>query len=195
VKQIFDFQFLICDWKKAACALLLLLSGCGAIVSEEPSIQTHHIALPTSAPATRESADPWAQISAELGRAGVLKNDLDTFTFPRDDLNVTIEGMDVPTGAGLETVFWFYRCSCGKMSVVGQFVVADYEANDVIDSLRAGQMKVASVAPLLLYEKPRLLLIRFQAEGEPTPMAKTLREALRWTGKERMAPRRINAEG
>ena len=76
------------------------------------------------------------------------------------------------------------------MNVVGQFIVADYEANDVIDALRAGHLYVASTGPALLYEKPRLMLIRFQGEGDAASLAKPIREALRWTGKERMAPRK-----
>jgi len=144
---------------------------------------------PESSSTTRPQ--DWSDVSSVLGKSGVLKDGVYTIAFPRDDLNVSIEGMDVPTPAGLGSTFWFYRCTCGKKSVVGQFVVADYEANDVIDALRARQMKVASLAPLLMYEKPRLMLIRFQAEGEPGAMAKTLKEALRWTGKARMAPQKI----
>ncbi|HEX4793837.1 MAG TPA: DUF1259 domain-containing protein [Humisphaera sp.] len=166
-------------------AIACALTGCAA---ETPVIQS-----PTSAPATTPSSDPaWPQISKTLNHEGVIRDNVYTISIPRDDLDVNIEGMDVPTAAGLESVFWFYRCPCGKLNLVGQFLVADYEANDVIDALRAGRIKVASVSPYLLYEKPRLLLIRFQDEGDPVAMAETLREALRWMGKARMPARKLN---
>jgi hypothetical protein len=105
---------------------------------------------------------------------------------------VTVEGNVVPAAAGIESEFRFYRCPCGRINVMGQFAVADYEANDVIDALREGRIEVASVGPLLLHEKPRLMLIRFFAENNSGgALARTLREALAWTGKERMAPQKL----
>jgi hypothetical protein len=92
----------------------------------------------------------------------------------------------VPTAAGLESVFHFYYCPCGKTNVVGQFCVQEYESNDVIDALRAARIEVASVAPMLLHTRQNPVLIRFFAEGKPEPIARAIREGLRWTGKERM---------
>ena len=75
------------------------------------------------------------------------------------------------------------------MSVVGQFCVAEYEANDVMDALRStAGLKIVSVAPMLLEETPRILSLRFQGEGGAQQLAATLREALDWTGEARMAP-------
>jgi len=112
-----------------------------------------------------------------------------TFTFPRADLDITLQGNDIPVAAGLASEFRFYRCPCGLLNVIGQFVVADYEANDVVDALRAGHVEVASVGPFMLHERPRLLLVRFQGENKHGGvLAQTLRTALSWTGEERMAP-------
>jgi len=141
----------------------------------------------------REATDTeaWKVISAELAKKGELKDGVYRVVVPRLDLEVTVEGNVVPASAGIESEFRFYRCPCGRINVVGQFVVADYEANDVIDSLRQGKIEVASVGPLLLHEKPRLLLVRFFGENRSGGvLAKTLRGALSWTGKERMAPQK-----
>jgi hypothetical protein len=112
-----------------------------------------------------------------------LKAGVYTVTFPRDDLNVRIDGMDVPTAAGIESTFRFYICSCGKTVVIGQFVCADYEANDVLLALQQNDFLVSSVSPYLLYEKPRLLCIRFQSEGDAQKQSTTLKSALSWTAK------------
>jgi len=66
--------------------------------------------------------------------------------------------------------------------------VAEYESNDVIDALRGGMMKVASVAPMLQGEHPRMTIVRFQGSGGSQQLAKTLKSALEWTGEARMAP-------
>jgi Domain of Unknown Function (DUF1259) len=151
-----------------------------------PDLAAH----PAVAPPTTQAADPaWPVISKILERPGVLKDGVYVITVPRDDLDVTIDHMGIPTAAGLESVFYFYRCPCGKMNVVGQFVACDYEADDIVDALRKDAiMKVPAIAPLLLYENPRLLLVRFQGEGDPAALAGVMREAIRWTGHERMAP-------
>jgi hypothetical protein len=72
------------------------------------------------------------------------------------------------------------------MNVVGQLVVADYEANDVIDALREGHVKVVSVGPMFLGERPRVLVVRFQGEGGSTTIARTIKSAIEWTGEARM---------
>ena len=158
-------------------------------------------ALSTRAPAPDPEDDAedetdeqaWQSIRTALGRDGALHDGVLTFLFPRDDLEVTVQGYDTPIGAGLTSDFRFYRCPCGHINVIGQFVVANYEANDVIDALRQGHVEIASVAPMLLHERPRLLLIRFQGENKRGGgLAQTLREALRWTGKERMAPQKLD---
>jgi hypothetical protein len=120
-------------------------------------------------------------------KPGETRGKVHTITLPRDDLDVyTPDFADIPVEAGLASTFRFWRCTCGKYYMLGEFVVADYEANDVIDSLRAGgHMSIASVAPILLQEKPRLLSIRFQGEGDIETLTKVLKDAVRWTGTNR----------
>jgi Domain of Unknown Function (DUF1259) len=189
-------RFANCDWKRLVVLLIgSLVMGCAA-ESDAPTLvlTARPAAVAATAPA-EASADPaWGDIAKVLERKGVVKDGVYVVTVPRDDLDVTIEGMGIPTAAGIESVFYFYRCPCGKMNVAGQFVTADYEANDVADALRQGQLKITSIGPLLLYEKPRLLVVRFQAEGDAVLMAKALREALRWTAAERMAPQKLEGD-
>jgi uncharacterized protein DUF1259 len=180
--------------------MVVLASGCSARTS---SFGTSHAVpatvLTVRAPQPDEDADDetdeqaWQSIRTALGKPGRFDDGVLSFTFPRDDLEVTIQGNDTPVGAGIASDFRFYRCPCGMINVIGQFVVADYEANDVLDALREGRVEIASVGPLLLHERPRLMLIRFQGENHHGgKLAKTLRTALSWTGKERMAPQKLD---
>lgn len=117
---------------------------------------------------------------------GEIKGKVFTLTLPRSDLDVnTLEMGDVPVEAGLATTLRLFRCGCGKYYVIGEFCVTDYESNDVIDALRQGQFSIASVAPMLLQEKPRIVLIRFQGDGQMDDVIKTLKEAFRWVGENR----------
>jgi hypothetical protein len=142
---------------------------------------------PTTAEVETDQA-AWKAVADQLGRPGTVHDDVYTVVIPRDDLYVTVEQMFVPTSAGIESRFNFYHCSCGKTSVVGEFVVTDYEANDVMETLLSHQFTVASLAPFLLNEHPRLLAIHFKGEGKSADVAAALKEALSYTGKERDAP-------
>jgi hypothetical protein len=119
-------------------------------------------------------------------KPGETKGKVHTLTLPRDDLDVVNLDMgEIPTEAGLATTLHVFRCGCGKYYVIGDFCVTDYESNDVIDALRGGQFQIASVSPVLMQEKPRILSIRFQGEGEIEHVTKTLKEAFRWVGENR----------
>lgn len=138
---------------------------------------------------TNTAEQDWKVIPEALGHTGEMGAQVYTVTLPRDDLDVQNPNGNVPAAAGLSHQFHFFRCSCGKMNVVGQFCVAEYEANDVMDALRATSgFKIVSVSPMLLEETPRILSVRFQAEGGARQVAETLKSALEWTGEARMAP-------
>jgi hypothetical protein len=172
-----------------ACVLVSLAVGCASQDRRGPVSRAN--ASTRDAAADVESASPadrWAEVSRTFARQGVQHDDVYTLTIPRDDWNLAVEGMPVPAAAGVASVMHFYVCPCGKTTVVGQLCVADYELNDVIDALRAGRIEIASVAPMLLHTRPQPLVVRFQAEGKTADLAGALREAIRWTGKERMSP-------
>ncbi len=144
-----------------------------------------------TAPSSADEATPpydWRPLDQVIGSAGGLKDDVYTFTVPRADLDVAVDGMAVPAAAGIASQFHFFRCTCGKSRVVGQFCCADYESNDVVDALRVGALiEVASVSPMFVGDKPRVVVVRFQGEGEPSALAKLLRNAMDWTGDARLA--------
>lgn len=144
---------------------------------------------PTTINGDPNAEDSWKIIAETLGKEGVMSPQVYTVTLPRTDLDVQNYNGPVPADAGLSHQFYFYKCSCGKMNVVGQLCVTEYETNDVMDALRStAGFKVVSVAPMLMEETPRMMSVRFQAEGGAEPLAATLKSALEWTGEARMAP-------
>ncbi len=133
----------------------------------------------------------FTRLDTVLGVHGSFADDVCTYTLPRSDLHVAVEGMEIPSAAGLASVFHFFRCPCGKIRVVGQLCCCDYESNDVIDALRIGDaIRIAGVSPMLIGDKPHITLVLFQGEGDGEALAGVLRGAIRWIGTARMAAKK-----
>lgn len=152
-----------------------------AFAADAPTtMPTASITAPTTAPAV----SPWPRLSELLGGLkGQERENVYVVTVPRTDLYITTpDAGDIPIAAGIESVFHFFMCPCGKTNVIGTFMLADYEANDVIDELRAAQIHVVSVGPALYNETPRLMTVRFQGEGTAEAIAGAIKAALERTG-------------
>ena len=179
-------RFAICDLRLPSVIGLLAIMTAGGCSSLD--VMPRPTTRPGIVPATAAhgQADPdWNVVAETLGTPGVLKDGVYLVTVPRDDLNVRIEGMDVPAAAGIASTFYFYKCSCGKTVVIGNFIVADYEANDVVYALQKLNILVSSIGPYLLYDNPRLTCVRCQAEGHPHELAEGIKSALQWTARNR----------
>jgi Domain of Unknown Function (DUF1259) len=137
------------------------------------------------APATQPVVDT-STIDAAIGVRGTTADDVYCVEVPRKDIHLTIDGADVPTAAGIASHFYFYTCPCGKTRVIGEFVLCDYESDDVVDALHEGWLiKVDAISPMLNEEKPRLRIVRFHGEGSADAIAKHIRAALDQTGEAR----------
>ncbi len=171
------------------CTVLLLgSSGCAATI--ESPVSNGARGGPEAGVAASDSPsmlEQFQQVAKLLGVTGTERTDSYFISIPRDDLiDVTSEIGDVPVSAGLDTQLHLFKCPCGRLSAIGQFVVVDFEMNDVMDALRKDLVfKIVSTAPILLNDRPRIMIVRFQGEGTPEQIAATIREALRWVGPER----------
>lgn len=170
--------------------LAVSLLGCLAlsVFFSAPSVANDPTTLP--ADADMAAAEAFAGIEPLLGAQAQKSDGVLTFHFPRKDLEGRLfnDLGDIPVAAGIESRFDFFRCPCGKVLVMGQFVVTQDELNDVIDALRKTvYLKVVSIAPMMLGEKPRLLIVRFQGDGQAETLASYLRIALNQIGEARTA--------
>ncbi|MGA2230328.1 MAG: DUF1259 domain-containing protein [Tepidisphaeraceae bacterium] len=167
-------------------ASILFLASCAqqSTPADNAAIQ------PGSAPDALTEKD-YHDITADLGGTRTFADGVYTITLPRTDLWVQADMGEIPTAAGVASKFYFFQCTCGKDRIVGDFVLADYEVNDVIDALRAGQMDIVGVSPMFEGDKPRMMDVRFQSEGSADTFDKTLKSALQWVGDARTAKQPI----
>src|SRR5579875_2753442 len=102
--------------RSVIAAMGLILPGCALEPNLSPPAEPPAPLTQPATPATQPSDPAWDAIAKALERKGVLHEGVYTITVPRDDLEVRIEGMPMPTAAGIASVFHFYRCPCGKMN-------------------------------------------------------------------------------
>ena len=156
---------------------------CGALLAISLAMFTGGCAadVPTTRPAAAvqpDSPDWWRMLTASLRGQQLVSDDSFAVIVPRNDIDLESEMGQIPTSAGIASRFYFFRCPCGKVKLLGDFLACDFERDDVLDALRAGKFEVVSMSPILENTRPNLVSIRFQAEGEGEDLVKTLRSAL-----------------
>jgi hypothetical protein len=165
----------------AISLLILLASGCGSSVA--PSVAPSNKLSQTRASDDGDTPETWALLTKSLGGQQIASPDSFAVIVPRTDLDLESEMGQIPISAGIASKFYFFRCPCGKVKILGEFVACDYETGDVLDAIRAGQFDVVSIAPILQDTRPSVVSIRFQAEGDGDDLVKAIRDALDHMGK------------
>jgi hypothetical protein len=153
-----------------------------------PFILVIALAASLSFAQTTQPAASWDSVRQAMKIDGVVDHDVLIFRIPRSDLQgMMVNDMPIPIQAGLESVVRFFPCPCGRTLLNGELLLLDYEVNDVIDSLRNAQIEIVAISPAFLNSRPKLLVVRFQGDGDGEALAKAIREALRQTGPARGA--------
>jgi hypothetical protein len=141
----------------------------------QPTDGTNQATPPTT---QQDSPEFWKSLTAPLHGKQVVGDGSFTVIVPRDDIDLESEMGQIPTSAGIESRFYFWRCPCGKVKVMGEFLACDYESDDVIDALRGGRFTIDSISPILQNTRPNMVSIRFQSEGDGEDIVQTLKAAL-----------------
>jgi hypothetical protein len=89
---------------------------------------------------------------------------------------VTVDGIALRPALALGS----WAAFKGSM-VMGDLVLAENEVNDVISALQAGGIEQTAVHNHLLNESPRVAYMHFEGHGDPSSLARTLRNALEKT--------------
>jgi len=136
--------------------------------------------LEAPAPTVKE----WDLVGKILGKQGdLLPDGVYKVTFPRNDLRITMRGVQVPVGMGLASWAAFLRLPNGNAMVMGDTIMLVAEVNPVIDELRRGGIEVVALHNHMLGEQPQVMFMHYQGVAEADSLAHTLRRALDQLGK------------
>jgi hypothetical protein len=135
------------------------------------------LSVPSTARA-QPAAQSWAAVDQALGRAGANQPDgVRRYSFPRSDLNVTLDGVRLKPGFAFGSWLAFQRTGNGAM-VMGDLVLTDAEVNPVMTELLDGGIAITALHNHLLRSTPHTMYMHVEGHGDAAKLAAALHAAL-----------------
>jgi hypothetical protein len=133
-------------------------------------------------PATAQQpspSSPWASVEAALGRKGTMQpGNVIKFSFPRSDLSVIVGGVTLKPALALGGWVAFKEAAGGQAMAMGDLVLTEDEVSPVMRALQTGGVEQTAVHNHVLKESPRVMYMHILAQGDPTKIARAIRDAL-----------------
>jgi Domain of Unknown Function (DUF1259) len=126
--------------------------------------------------ATAQQID-WQKVDDAFGRKGTVAADVHRYSFPRTDLQVTVDGVAIKPAFALGGWIALKPVQGGAMAM-GDLVLLETEINPVISKLFEGGMEVTAVHNHLLRANPATFYMHVGGHGDPVKMATAIRDAL-----------------
>ena len=126
----------------------------------------------------------WSAVIAAMGRTGTLQPDgVMKFSFPRSDLNVTLDGVRLRPSFALGTWIAFKKLNSRDAMVMGDLVLTEPEVPAVMSSLeQSGWVMETALHNHLLGESPRVVYMHIHNDGDARLIATAIHGALALTG-------------
>lgn len=127
------------------------------------------------------AAPDWKRVDAAFGRSGAeAAEGVHRYSFPRSDLNVTLDGVRIKPALALGSLVAFQPHGDGAMAM-GDLVLLHEEVNPVLSSLLRSGLTITALHNHLLRSAPGTMYMHIHGHGEPARMAAAIRSALELT--------------
>jgi hypothetical protein len=124
------------------------------------------------------AADEWTPVAEALGKAGsLMPGGVYRVGFPRTDLKVTLDGVDIKPGFALGGWLAFEKMGAEAM-VMGDLVLTEEEVNPVMAKLLAGGIDITAIHNHLLRNRPFTMYMHVYGRGDPVKLAAALHDGL-----------------
>jgi hypothetical protein len=124
----------------------------------------------------------WKDVELAIGRAGSMQpGDVYKVGFPRNDLDVSTDGVAMKPALALGSWAAFKETGGGHVMAMGDLVLLESEVNPVIDALQKGGIEQSALHNHLIGESPHVMYVHFTGHGDAAKLAQTLHNALALT--------------
>ncbi|MFL6603562.1 MAG: DUF1259 domain-containing protein [Steroidobacteraceae bacterium] len=135
------------------------------------------IALPASAAGAADF--DWSKVDQAIGRKGTDQpGGVHKFSFPRSDLNVTVDAVPIKPALALGGWVAFQAMPGSGSMFMGDLVLTDTEINPVMERLIADGVQITAVHNHLLRTSVPVLYMHVSGHGDPVKLGESLRAAL-----------------
>jgi hypothetical protein len=118
-----------------------------------------------------------------LGRSGDFKDGVLKVNIPRNDLNVSVDGVATPTPFGFGGWVALEKGTGGMDVMMGDLVLTEQEVNPVMSALLNAGVEVTALHNHFILETPRIFYMHVHAHGSAADLAGKLKPALALIGK------------
>src|SRR4051794_12647802 len=119
----------------------------------------------------------WQKVDETLGRKPAVTDDVHRYGFPRSDLSVTLDDVNVKPGLALGGWVAFKPAHGGVMAM-GDLVLLETEINPVMGKMIAGGLEITAVHNHLLRANPATYYMHIAGHGDPAKVASAIRDGL-----------------
>jgi hypothetical protein len=141
--------------------------------------------LVSATPAGAQDID-WAKVDEAFGRKAAVTADVHRYGFPRTDLKVTLDGVDIKPALALGGWIAMKPAHGGAM-VMGDLVLLDSEINPVMTALIHNGLEITAIHNHVLRGNPATFYMHVGGHGDPAKMATAILQALQ-SSKTPLAP-------
>jgi hypothetical protein len=129
----------------------------------------------------------WAKVDTTLARSAAVTGDVHRYSFPRTDLNVTLDGVTIKPALALGG--WVaFKPMHGQAMVMGDLVLLQTEIAPVMRKLVDGGMEITAIHNHVLRGSPATFYMHVGGHGDAVKLASIVGDALRQSGTPMTAP-------
>lgn len=124
----------------------------------------------------------YAAVLKSLGRQGDFKDGVLKVNIPRNDINVSVDGVATPTSFGFGGWIAFTKGEHGDV-MMGDLVLTEDEVNPVMSAVLDNGLNVTALHNHFFYETPRIFYMHVHGHGPLADITKRIAPALALIGK------------
>jgi uncharacterized protein DUF1259 len=143
------------------------------------------LALPVAA---QEVPAEYQQVLSTLGKQGDFKDNVLKVNIPRNDVKVTVAGVDTPTPFGFGGWVAMTKGQGGHQVLMGDLVLLQDEVNPVMSALLDNGLEVTALHNHFFRDEPRMFYMHVHGHGTAAELAGKLKPALALIGRPASAP-------